>query len=263
MAVTTELADTSATAQPAAGPGSAVTPAALLRALARPQVESGRLAFEARMVERARGRCLRADAAQRAFDLVVGSLITVLTAPLMLVVAVAVSLTSRGPAIFRQTRIGRYGEPFECMKFRTMRTDAEERLAAILLEDPEARAAFEKDFKLETDPRITRFGRLLRRTSLDELPQLFNVLRGEMSLVGPRPVVPEELGRYGSCAQVVLQVRPGMTGAWQVNGRNSIPYEERVRLDVEYALNRSLVGDIDILRRTVRCVLRPEPGESR
>jgi lipopolysaccharide/colanic/teichoic acid biosynthesis glycosyltransferase len=226
-------------------------------------VASGRLAFEARMVERARGRSLRVEATQRAFDLVAGSVIVVLTAPLMLAVAVAVRLTSRGPVVFRQTRIGRNGEPFECSKFRTMRTDAEDRLAAILLEDAEARAAFEKDFKLPVDPRVTRFGRLLRRTSLDELPQLFNVLRGEMSLVGPRPVVPEELGRYGSSAQVVLQVRPGMTGPWQVNGRNSLPYDERIHLDVDYALNRSLGGDIDILFRTVRCVLRPEPGECR
>lgn len=263
MAVTTELADTSANVEPAAESGSAITPAALLRALGRPQVASGRLAFEARMVERARGRCLRADAAQRTFDLMVASLIVVLTAPLMLVVAVAVGLSSRGPVVFRQTRIGRYGEPFECLKFRTMRIDAEERLAAILLEDEEARAAFEKDFKLPVDPRITHVGRILRRTSLDELPQLFNVLRGEMSLVGPRPVVPEELGRYGSCAQVVLQVRPGMTGAWQVTGRNTIPYRQRIDLDVEYALNRTLAGDIDIMRRTVRCVLRPEPGEAR
>ena len=144
-----------------------------------------------------------------------------------------------------------------------MHADAAERLTALLLEDESARTAFEQDFKLPVDPRITRIGRLLRRSSLDELPQLFNVLRGEMSLVGPRPVVPEELGRYGSSAQVVLQVRPGMTGAWQVNGRNALSYPQRVRLDVDYALNRSLMLDIRILRRTIRCVLHPESGECR
>ena len=203
MAVTTELADTSANVEPAAESGSAITPAALLRALGRPQVASGRLAFEARMVERARGRCLRADAAQRTFDLIVASpdrrpdrTPDAWSSP------IAVGLSSRGPVVFRQIRIGRYGEPFECLKFRTMRIDAEERLAAILLEDAEGRAAFEKDFKLPVDPRITHVGRILRRTSLDELPQLFNVLRGEMSLVGPRPVVPEELGQ-------IRQLRPG------------------------------------------------------
>ena len=262
MAMTAKVTDTAHTGQAVADPGSTLTPATLVRALARPQVASTQLAFEARMVERARRRSLRADAIQRAFDIVVASVALVVAAPLMVVVAVAVRVTSRGPVIFRQTRIGRHGEPFECMKFRTMRTDAQARLAALLLEDEEARAAFEKDFKLLADPRITRPGRLLRRSSLDELPQLLNVLRGEMSIVGPRPVVPEELGRYGSYAQIVLQVRPGMTGAWQVNGRNTTSYEQRVRLDQDYALNRSLRGDINILCRTVRCVINPEAGEA-
>jgi lipopolysaccharide/colanic/teichoic acid biosynthesis glycosyltransferase len=243
-------------------PASPVARAAIARALARPQVASGRLGFEARMVERARRRSLRAEAIQRAFDIVVASMALVVAAPLMLGVAVAVGISSRGPVIFRQTRIGKHGEPFECMKFRTMRTDAQARLAALLLEDEEALAAFEKDFKLLADPRITRIGRLLRRSSIDELPQLINVFRGDMSIVGPRPVVPEELGRYGSAAQIVLQVRPGMTGAWQVNGRNTTSYEQRVRLDLDYALNRSLQGDISILRRTIRCVLKPELGEA-
>ncbi len=240
-----------------------MTSAALVQALSRPQVERGMVDFEARMVERAHWRSIRADAAQRLFDVAVAGVAVALAAPLFLLVAAAVRLSSRGPVIFRQTRIGRHGEPFECMKFRTMHTDADERLTALLLGDEAARAAFEQDFKLPVDPRITRIGGLLRRSSLDELPQLFNVLRGDMSLVGPRPVVPEELGRYGCSAQVVLQVRPGMTGAWQVGGRNALSYPQRVRLDVDYALNRSLIRDIGILRRTVRCVLRPEPGESR
>jgi lipopolysaccharide/colanic/teichoic acid biosynthesis glycosyltransferase len=261
-AVTTGASDspfmTPTTAEPAV-----LTPDSLAQALSRPQVARGRRDFEARMVERAHWRSIRADAVQRVFDVTLAGLAIALATPLLLLVAAAVRLTSPGPVIFRQTRIGRHGEPFECMKFRTMRTDAAERLIALLMEDESARAAFEQDFKLPVDPRITRIGRLLRRSSLDELPQLFNVLRGDMSLVGPRPVVPEELGRYGSCAQVVLQVRPGITGAWQVNGRNALPYPERVRLDVDYALNRSLALDIGILRRTIRCVVHPEPGECR
>ncbi len=135
MAMTAKVTDTAHTGQAVADPGSTLTPATLVRALARPQVASTQLAFEARMVERARRRSLRADAIQRAFDIVVASVALVVAAPLMVVVAVAVRVTSRGPVIFRQTRIGRHGEPFECMKFRTMRTDAQARLAALLLED--------------------------------------------------------------------------------------------------------------------------------
>jgi len=237
--------------------------AELLRTIASPQVTSGRLAFEARLVQRARAASLRATFAQRVFDVVVASAALVASAPLMAGAALAVRLTSRGPVIFRQVRVGQRGRPFTCLKFRTMRLDAAERLAAILLADEDARTAFETSFKLTDDPRITRIGRLLRRTSLDELPQLLNVLRGEMSIVGPRPVVPEELGRYGDYAQVVLQVRPGMTGEWQVNGRSSTTYPERIRLDVEYALHRSLARDVSIVRQTIGCVLAPESDSSR
>ena len=245
-----ERASDASTAVAPMDAGTASAPTALVHALARPQLASGRLAFEARMV-------------QRAFDVVVASAALIVAAPLMLGAAAAVRVSSRGPVIFRQVRVGRRGRTFSCLKFRTMRIDAEAQLAAILAEDDSARAAFETDFKLLDDPRITRVGRLLRRTSLDELPQLINVLRGEMSLVGPRPVIPEELGRYGDYGQVVLQVRPGMTGAWQVNGRNTISYRQRIRLDVDYALNRSLAQDIGILRQTVRCVLSPEPDAAR
>lgn len=244
-------------------PAVTVAPPTLVPALARPELEPSRLSFETRLIQRARARSVRADAIRRAFDIVVASVALVAAAPLILATAAMVRISSRGPVIFRQTRIGRRGESFECLKFRTMVTDAESRLAAILVEDEEARSAFEADFKLSEDPRTTRVGRLLRRSSLDELPQLINVLRGDMSIVGPRPVVPEELPRYGAYGQIVLQVRPGMTGPWQVSGRNSISYLQRVRLDVDYALNHSLVDDISILRRTFRCVVRPAPGESR
>lgn len=234
----------------------------LTRALARPQLESGRLAFEARMVQRARRRRLRADGLQRGFDVMVASVLLLGAGPVMLVIGFLILLTP-GPVLFRQTRIGLGGQLFTCLKFRTMAPDAEQRLQHLLETDPLARAAWESDFKLHDDPRITRVGKFLRRTSLDELPQLINVLRGDMSLVGPRPVVPEELGRYGDYAQVVLQVRPGMTGAWQVNGRNTTTYMQRIKLDVDYALTRTLGGDLHILFQTIRAVLNPEPDESR
>lgn len=235
----------------------------LTQDLARPELEAAAPAFEARMLQRARWRSIKASGTQRAFDVVVASAALVTVAPVILAVAAAVRFTSRGPAIFKQTRVGRNGRSFECLKFRTMVTHAESQLIEILKNDPEARAAFQSDFKLGDDPRITRIGRVLRRSSLDELPQLINVLRGEMSIVGPRPVVPQELGRYGDFAQVVLQVRPGMTGPWQVGGRSAIPYMERVRLDVEYALHRTLADDISIVRRTARCVVRPGSMEAR
>ena len=125
-----------------------------------------------------------------------------------------------------------------------------------------ARTSFAAAYKLSNDPRVTRVGRFLRRTSLDELPQLVNVVRGDMSLVGPRPVVPEELWRYGDRGQIVLQVRPGMTGPWQVGGRNDIPYADRIGLDVDYVLHRSVPGDLRILAQTVRYLLMGQPGGS-
>lgn len=239
------------------------SPVPLVHALAQPQLDSGRLAFETRMVQRARQRNLASQSTQRLFDVTLAGLMLMATAPLMLLIAAAIRLTSPGPVFFHQTRVGRWGRPFACLKFRTMVIDAEQQLAHILTTDPHARAAFQNDFKLAHDPRITPIGRLLRKTSLDELPQLINVLRGDMSLVGPRPVVPQELGRYGDYAQVVLQVRPGITGAWQTNGRNNISYAQRVQLDVHYALNRNLKTDITILARTLNTVLNPQPGESR
>lgn len=241
----------------------AAAPAMAVHALACPELEPRTTACQARQVERARRRYDRSARVRRILDVVMagGALMALL--PVMAVIAAGVKFTSRGGAVFRQTRIGRSGESFECLKFRTMVADADRRLADLLTADADARAAFEQDFKLATDPRITRIGRFLRRTSLDEIPQLINVLRGEMSIVGPRPVVPEELRRYGNLAQVVLQVRPGMTGPWQVSGRNAVPYAERIQIDVDYALNHRLVSDLGIIAKTVRCVLRPRFGEAR
>ncbi|MEO0972370.1 MAG: sugar transferase, partial [Pseudomonadota bacterium] len=162
---------------------------------------------------------------------------------------------SGGPILFRQRRIGRRGEMFSCWKFRTMVPDAQQALQRVLDADPAARAEWQRDQKLRDDPRVTRIGNFLRRTSLDELPQLLNVLRGEMSLVGPRPVVKDELVRYGSRARYYLSVKPGLTGLWQISGRNDTSYSRRVALDVFYVKNCSLQFDIWILWRTVGVVL--------
>jgi len=216
----------------------------------------------AHLVGRSRTRGLRTDATQRLLDVVVGSAALAMLALPMAIVALVVRFTSPGPVVFAQTRVGHQGRTFRCLKFRTMHVDADAELSVLLETDSRARAAFAANFKLNADPRVTRVGRLLRRTSLDELPQLVNVVRGDMSLVGPRPVLPEELWRYGDRGQIVLQVRPGMTGPWQVGGRNDIPYAERIRLDVDYALHRSVSGDLRILGQTVRYVLRGQPGAS-
>jgi len=159
-----------------------------------------------------------------------------------------------GRAFYGQERVGKGGRTFVCYKFRSMVVDADKKLKLLLESDSQAREEWEKNFKLKDDPRITRLGRFLRRTSLDELPQLWNVLVGEMSLVGPRPVVPDELSRYGTRQNYYLLVRPGMTGLWQVSGRNDAEYERRVALDTWYVKNWSVWTDVAILFKTVRVV---------
>lgn len=163
-----------------------------------------------------------------------------------------------GPAIFAHRRVGQTGRSFPCFKFRTMHVDAERHLRELLATDPAARTEWEREFKLRNDPRITPIGHFLRRTSLDELPQLFNVIRGEMSLVGPRPIVDGELARYGDDVDYFLMVRPGMTGLWQVSGRNDTSYDTRVYLDTWYVKNWSLWYDIAILFKTIRVVFKRE-----
>lgn len=191
---------------------------------------------------------------KRSFDLAAASLLLLLLTPLFLLLAILIRRTG-GTAFFGHTRIGRDGKPFKCLKFRSMRPDADKVLAELLARDPVARAEWEKDFKLKDDPRITPVGNFLRRTSLDELPQLLNVIRGEMSLVGPRPVIAEELKRYGESAVFYKQVRPGITGLWQISGRNDVSYTERVSMDAWYVRNWSLWYDIAILVKTVEVVL--------
>ena len=170
--------------------------------------------------------------------------------PLLGFVALKIGLFDGGSVIFAHTRVGRHGQLFQCYKFRTMVTNSAEVLAELLANDPEARAEWEKDRKLKNDPRITPIGRFLRKTSLDELPQLINIVKGEMSLVGPRPVVPDELDMYGDARIYYLQVRPGLTGLWQISGRNDVDYERRVSLDTWYVRNWTLWYDILILFRT-------------
>jgi Undecaprenyl-phosphate galactose phosphotransferase WbaP len=176
--------------------------------------------------------------------------------PLLMLTAVLVKCTTRGPVFYGHRRLGRDGEAFTAWKFRTMVQDAERVLADELLMDPDRRREWDQDHKLRDDPRITWLGRLLRKTSLDELPQLWNVLCSEMSLVGPRPIVSDEMSRYGNDIGLYEKVLPGMTGLWQVSGRNDVDYEHRVQLDAYYVSNWSVWLDIYILARTVRTVLR-------
>jgi exopolysaccharide biosynthesis polyprenyl glycosylphosphotransferase len=188
------------------------------------------------------------------FDKLVAAVALVVLAVPMLAISIVVRATSPGPALFRQTRIGRGGREFQVLKFRTMVADAE-RLKQVLLDNNESDGVL---FKIRNDPRITRVGALLRRYSLDELPQLLNVLRGEMSLVGPRPPLPAEVEKYGADVRRRLVVKPGMTGLWQVSGRSDLSWEESVRLDLRYVENWSLMLDLQVLWKTWSAVTRGE-----
>jgi lipopolysaccharide/colanic/teichoic acid biosynthesis glycosyltransferase len=179
----------------------------------------------------------------------------------MLALWAAIRLESRGPALFRHRRAGRHGVVFQCLKLRTMRVDAE----AVLQSDGAMYEAYlQNHYKLpdDSDPRITRLGRLLRRTSLDELPQFWNVLVGDMSLVGPRPVVAEELSLYGEDSALLLSVRPGLTGAWAVGGRHGVGYPERCELELRYVREWTLRTDLRILARTVNAVVQPNDARA-
>ncbi|WP_418556864.1 undecaprenyl-phosphate galactose phosphotransferase WbaP [Phascolarctobacterium faecium] len=189
------------------------------------------------------------------FDFVLTLVGTVAISPILIFIAIWIYIDSPGPVIFKHTRIGKNGKKFPCYKFRSMCIDAKEKLAELLENDPVAKAEWERDFKLKNDPRITKSGAFLRKTSLDELPQIFNVLKGEMSLVGPRPVIEEELERYGEYVNDYLMVKPGITGMWQVSGRSDIDYKERVLLDSWYVRNWSVWIDIVMLVKTFKVVL--------
>jgi lipopolysaccharide/colanic/teichoic acid biosynthesis glycosyltransferase len=193
---------------------------------------------------------------KRAFDIVVSAVVLVLALPLFVAIFLAVKLTSRGPAFYSCERIGRNGRPFRCLKFRTMVADADKSLHLVLSGSTALMQEFERDFKLCRDPRVTPVGRVLRRISLDELPQFWNVLTGDMSVVGWRPIVADEIRRYGDAFLLVASLRPGITGLWQVSGRNNVSYDERVRLDVAYRTRPSLHRDVSIVVRTVTQLVR-------
>ena len=190
-----------------------------------------------------------------ALNRLAGVVLLLVFSPLMILTIVLIAFHGGAPVIFSHYRVGRRGNLFKCFKFRTMHVDAQRMLGEILRKDPVARAEWEREQKLSNDPRITPIGRFLRKTSLDELPQIFNVIRGEMNVVGPRPITVDELDRYGRERWHYLAIAPGMTGLWQVSGRNELSYAERVALDRQYVETRSLWLDISILFRTVAVVL--------
>jgi exopolysaccharide production protein ExoY len=193
---------------------------------------------------------------KRALDIVVSLTALVLLSPLLLMVALLIRVTMGGPVLFSHRRLGLHGRPFDCLKFRSMVSNADAALRLYLVNNPAANEEWKTCQKLRHDPRITTLGRILRRSSIDELPQLFNVLMGQMSCVGPRPIVVDEIGRYGPYWTEYVKTRPGMTGSWQVSGRNRLSYGRRVALDRHYVRRWSLLRDVWILVRTIPAVMR-------
>jgi exopolysaccharide production protein ExoY len=194
-------------------------------------------------------------ASKRVIDIILAVSGIVLLAPLLIICFVVTVITSPGPALFRHRRVGFNGKYFDCLKFRTMATDAPERLRQLLESDPAAAAEWAANRKLRHDPRVTAIGDILRKSSLDELPQLFNVLKGDMSIVGPRPVTEDELVRYSSAINAYLACRPGITGLWQVSGRSSTTYRKRVACDTFYARKWSMALDAKIVIVTIPALL--------
>lgn len=192
---------------------------------------------------------------KRIFDVVSSTLLLIILSPLFLILIALVKLDSKGPVFFGHKRIGYKGETISVYKFRSMVQNAEEVLRNFT---PEQKAEFEKNFKLDDDPRVTKIGAFLRKTSLDELPQLINIIKGDMSVVGPRPIVQKEVVKYGKYADKLFSVKPGLTGFWQANGRSDTTYDERVQMDMYYIDNRSTLLDIKILFKTVIAVIRKE-----
>lgn len=198
----------------------------------------------------------RARLIKRSMDLLFAGAAAIIATPALLLISLAIKLESGGPALFAHERIGRGGRRFYLWKFRTMVMNGEEVLARHFFENPDAAAEWEANRKLRKDPRVTRVGRLLRRTSLDELPQLWNILRGEMSLAGPRPIVEEEIPQYGSAFPFYTLSYPGLTGLWQVSGRSETSYRRRIELDVNYVRDWSPFLDLRIFFQTFRAVVR-------
>ena len=194
---------------------------------------------------------------KRAGDVIFSLFVLILGSPVFLIIAILIKFSSPGSIFYVQKRLGRNYSYFGCIKFRTMKQDADEILSDVLSKSTSMRKEFERDFKLRQDPRITPLGRFLRRSSLDELPQIINILKGEMSLVGPRPIVEREITRYGEYMEEVISVRPGLTGLWQVSGRNNLSYKKRVELDLYYVRFRSFFLDLAIILKTFGVLLLP------
>lgn len=192
---------------------------------------------------------------KRGLDLVLAMLAVVFLSPLLILIYALLKISDPGPALFTQLRVGKDGKTFTVYKFRTMRVDAQARLDHLLASDPVAAAEWAKYQKLRNDPRVTMLGRFLRRSSLDELPQLLNIVRGEMSVIGPRPVTSAEVHRYGIDYPYYIAVRPGVLGLWQVSGRNRLTYPERIALDVRYVRTWTIWADLAILVRAIPVVL--------
>lgn len=201
---------------------------------------------------------LDGDLSKRLFDVFFSLAVLIGFSPVYLLLILLIALSSPGPVFYVQERVGKNGKKFGCIKFRTMVHNADAVLLEIMETSPHLRQEFETNFKLRYDPRITWIGRFLRVTSLDEFPQFLNVLKGDMSVVGPRPVVVEELSRYGRHVDKVLSIRPGLTGLWQVSGRNNIPYPRRVQIDVYYVNFRSFLMDLWIVFKTIGIVVFPK-----
>ncbi len=201
---------------------------------------------------------LNGEFAKRLFDIVFSLFVLILFSPVYLILALLIALSSEGPIFYIQERVGKNYKRFNCIKFRTMVSNADEILVQMMETSPELRKEFESSFKLKHDPRITKIGKFLRITSLDEFPQFWNVLKGDMSVVGPRPLVAEELPKYGRHIDEILKIRPGITGLWQVSGRNDIPYPRRVQIDLHYVKSRNFWLDLWIVLKTVRVVILPK-----
>ena len=191
------------------------------------------------------------------FDLLFSFLFLITFLPLFLIISLLIKLSSRGPIFFQQERIGKNNISFKCIKFRTMYPEAKDILENLLLKDLVLKREFEETHKIKNDPRITTIGKFLRKTSLDELPQFINVLKGEMSIIGPRPIVKDEKKKYGANFKKVSSMKPGITGLWQVSGRNNLTYKRRIMLDINYVENYNLLMDLRILLRTFGVILFP------
>lgn len=195
------------------------------------------------------------DFVKRFADIICSAIAIILLSPFFIIISIAIKATSKGPAIFVHKRVGKNGKEIGIYKFRSMVMNAEELIKEFT---PEQKAEFQKNFKLENDPRITKIGKFLRKTSLDELPQLFNVLKGDLSLVGPRPIIQKETEIYGEYKKMLLSVKPGLTGFWAANGRSDTSYKRRRAMEIYYVKNRSLLFDIKIILKTAVSVFKGE-----